>query len=82
MDFFIQKTTELGVNSIIPILSEYVNLKNNEYLQKRIKHWNNIAISSSEQCGRCSVPKISFAENISNLIINPSFPKTGKHSRK
>lgn len=59
MDFVIQKATELGVSSITPLISEYSVVKLNEARsQKKILHWNNIAISASEQCGRTKIPII------------------------
>lgn len=59
MDFVIQKATELGVTSITPLISEYSVVKLNEARsQKKLLHWQNIAISASEQCGRTKVPVI------------------------
>jgi len=59
MDFAIQKSVELGVSSITPVITErtVVNLKG-EREQKKLKHWSAIAISACEQSGRNFVPKI------------------------
>jgi len=59
MDYSVQKATELGVTTIVPIISEYceVKLKGNR-LQKRLKHWQNIAISACEQSFRVDIPKV------------------------
>jgi len=59
MDFVIQKATELGVHRITPILTEYsvVKLKNDR-ANKRLLHWQKIAQSACEQCGRNKLPII------------------------
>ena len=59
MDFVVQKATELGVHRITPILTEYsvVKLKTDR-ANKRLLHWQKIAQSACEQCGRNKVPII------------------------
>ncbi|MFK0572117.1 16S rRNA (uracil(1498)-N(3))-methyltransferase [Endozoicomonas sp.] len=59
MDYAIQKATEAGVTSITPLWTERCEVKlNAERLDKRVKHWQQIAISACEQCGRNIVPAI------------------------
>lgn len=62
MDFAIQKATELGVEKIIPVISEYtsVNLKADR-LAKKLLHWQAVAISACEQSGRNEIPEIKQA---------------------
>ena len=64
LDMMIQKTTELGIQKFIPILSERSNVKeiNTERLKK-------IIIEASEQSNRISVPKIENLESLKNLIL-------------
>ncbi len=74
MDFLIQKAVELGVTSIVPIMSERCVVKlNGERLAKRHKHWERVIIGASEQSGRSVIPdlakSISFNEFV-NLNIN------------
>ncbi len=59
MDFVIQKSTELGVASIQPLLSErcVVHLKNDR-LEKKLEHWQRIAIHAAEQSGRTLIPLV------------------------
>ncbi|MBS0349991.1 MAG: 16S rRNA (uracil(1498)-N(3))-methyltransferase [Proteobacteria bacterium] len=60
MDFTIQKSVELGVNEITPLISERCGVRLKEQrLENRLEHWSKIAISASEQSGRCRVPKIN-----------------------
>ncbi len=59
MDFVVQKSVELGVTNIIPILSERCNVNINvERLTKKQKQWQDQAISACEQCGRNFIPTI------------------------
>ncbi|WP_101758535.1 16S rRNA (uracil(1498)-N(3))-methyltransferase [Oceanicoccus sp. KOV_DT_Chl] len=59
MDWVIQKATELGVTEITPLLSARVELKlKGERLEKKLQHWQKIAISACEQCGRNRIPTV------------------------
>ncbi|MBV7314073.1 16S rRNA (uracil(1498)-N(3))-methyltransferase [Shewanella sp. NIFS-20-20] len=59
MDFTIQKSVELGVNTITPLFSERCGVKlSGERLEKKIHQWQKIAISACEQSGRSVVPII------------------------
>ena len=59
MDWAIQKATELGVAEITPLFTERCEVRlNDERAQKRLEHWQHIAISACEQCGRSKVPVI------------------------
>lgn len=53
MDYAVQKATELGAKQITPLFSERCEVKLPPDRQaKRISHWQQVAISASEQCGR------------------------------
>lgn len=59
MDFTLQKSVELGVNKIVPILSERCVVKlSGERADKRIARWQEIVIGACEQCGRNTVPVV------------------------
>lgn len=59
MEFTIQKSVELGVNVITPLVSERCGVKlNAERFEKKLQQWQKIAISACEQCGRNVVPEI------------------------
>ncbi len=60
MDLVVQKATELGVQSITPLVTERTVVKLvKKRAEKRVDHWRSIAISASEQCGRNILPKIA-----------------------
>lgn len=59
MDYAIQKATELGVNCIIPLLTERCEVKiKADRVDNRMSHWERVAISACEQSGRCAIPTI------------------------
>lgn len=59
MDYAVQKATELGVTEITPLFTEFSEVRlDAKRAQKRQGHWQKVAISASEQCGRCHVPAI------------------------
>ncbi len=59
MDYMIQKSTELGATEITPLTSGRCEVKlKGDREEKRIKQWQQIAISAAEQCGRSKIPTI------------------------
>jgi len=60
MDFTLQKSVELGVNTITPIFTERCGVKlSGERLEKKHQQWQKIVNSACEQSGRCSVPVVA-----------------------
>ncbi|MBS9403404.1 16S rRNA (uracil(1498)-N(3))-methyltransferase [Halomonas sp. TRM85114] len=59
MDFAIQKAVELGVAAITPLYTEHgdVRLKG-ERAAKKLAHWQAVAASACEQCGRATLPPV------------------------
>lgn len=59
MDFVVQKAVELGVHRISPVLTEFSVVRLNEdRANRRAAHWNKVAQSACEQCGRNRVPVV------------------------
>jgi 16S rRNA (uracil1498-N3)-methyltransferase len=60
MDYTIQKAVELGVHRIVPLVTErsMVSLAG-ERRDKRLRHWQSVAASACEQCGRNLVPEVA-----------------------
>jgi 16S rRNA (uracil1498-N3)-methyltransferase len=53
LDTIIQKSTELGVKALTPLITERCDYKlSKDRLDKKILHWQKIAISAAEQSGR------------------------------
>lgn len=59
MDWVIQKATELGATEIQPLATERSVAKlSAERAARRTEHWQQVAISACEQCGRNVLPVI------------------------
>lgn len=71
-EFIIEKCTELGVDRIIPMLTERTEVRLNEERQeKKRKRYETVAANAAKQCKRSFVPVIeelrTFKEIISNI---------------
>ena len=72
-DWAIQKATELGVGAVTPLYSERVDFSIPQgRVEKRIAHWQQIAISACEQCGRVKVPSITPPQSLAVWVENVS----------
>jgi 16S rRNA (uracil1498-N3)-methyltransferase len=74
MDYAIQKSTELGVSVIVPLLTEHCEVKlDGERVEKRLEHWRQISISACEQCGRVRLPRIETPQPLATWVqSNPA----------
>ena len=52
MDLVIQKTTELGVKEIVPLITERTQIRET----KKVVRWRKIAEDAARQCGRSVIP--------------------------
>jgi len=69
MDFTLQKSVELGVNTITPLFTERCGVKlSGERLAKKIDQWQKIVISACEQSGRCTVPIVKPAISLDEWL--------------
>ena len=58
MDLIVQKATELGVRTLVPVYTEFSVVKlDTERSERRVDHWRKIARSACEQCGRHTPPR-------------------------
>ena len=71
MDWIIQKATELGVSAITPLRSERSEVKlKGERAEKKLRHWQQIAISACEQSGRNTLPQLGSLTQLSDWAGN------------
>lgn len=69
MDLVVQKATELGVTRIVPLTSERSEVRlDPARAQKRQRHWQAVAISACEQCGRARVPDIAEPQKLDTWL--------------
>ena len=64
-EYIVQKATELGVSKIIPVITERTITKN-----LNLNRMQDIAIESSEQCDRITIPEICAVKKLKDLILN------------
>jgi len=73
MDFTIQKAVELGVSDIVPVESKRSVLRlSGERAGRRVAHWQGVAASACEQCGRNRVPMVAPVEPLDRWLGRPS----------
>lgn len=69
MDLILQKSTELGVNKIIPFLAERSIIKlNNDKEQNKINRWQKICKEASEQSKRVDIPIVTGIKSLKDLV--------------
>jgi 16S rRNA (uracil1498-N3)-methyltransferase len=71
MDFAIQKAVELGVQKIVPVITERCNVQlGGERADKRWHHWQGVLISACEQSGRAVLPQLAPVIDLSSALAD------------
>jgi 16S rRNA (uracil1498-N3)-methyltransferase len=70
MDLIVQKSTELGVSKIVPLITERSQVRHTH----KAERWRKIALSASQQSGRVKVPVITDPENLEDYLSNRITP--------
>ncbi len=69
MDLIVQKTTELGVHALWPVTSDFSVVRlDSERAERRALHWQRIAQSACEQCGRHRPPDIRPLQTLADAL--------------
>ncbi|MES2585128.1 MAG: 16S rRNA (uracil(1498)-N(3))-methyltransferase [Pseudomonadota bacterium] len=80
MDWLVEKATELGVASIQPLMTERSVLRlSGERADKKIAHWQSVAVASCEQCGGNRVPLVHGVKTLAAWL--QSLPAPGSDAR-
>jgi 16S rRNA (uracil1498-N3)-methyltransferase len=74
-DLVVQKATELGVASIVPVLTRFadVRLKDGADAARRVGRWKRIALEAAKQSGRASLPEILGPIPFASVIAGEAF---------
>jgi len=56
MELTIQKCVEIGVDRIVPVITENTVVKIGDKAEKKIVRWNKISEAAAKQCGRGKIP--------------------------
>ena len=81
MDWLVEKATELGVHRITPLMTERSVIRlTGERAEKKQAHWQAVAASASEQCGRNRVPMIDMPERLDAWLAKQTAQAEVVHS--
>ena len=69
-DFVVQKSTELGVTRIVPVVTKLadIRLRDESDATKRVTRWQRIALEAAKQSGRALVPEITSPVGFQSLV--------------
>lgn len=77
MDYAIQKATELGVTTIQLLTSERCEMRlKYDRDQKKIDHWQSVAIAACEQCGMNIVPNVLAPISLTDWVKSAQLPQS------
>ena len=69
MDWLVEKATELGVASIQPLMTERSVLRlKADRADKKVAHWQGVAIAACEQCGRNRMPLLHEVATLADWL--------------
>ena len=68
MDYILQKSCELGVGEIIPLITTRSIIKVDKNDSKKVIRWQKIVKEASEQSKRCDIPKINGIMDLNDLV--------------
>ena len=70
-DLVVQKTTELGVRQIVPVMTRHadIQLRDESDASKRVARWQRIALEAAKQSGRAVVPEVSAPVSFESFLV-------------
>jgi 16S rRNA (uracil1498-N3)-methyltransferase len=82
MDWLVEKAAELGAASIQPVLAQRSVLKlQGERAEKKLAHWQAVAIAACEQSGRNRVPTLHPVAGLAQWLAALGAPTPASPSR-
>jgi 16S rRNA (uracil1498-N3)-methyltransferase len=66
-ELVLQKATELGAASLIPLVTERIELRKERY-QGKAERWERIVFEAVKQCGRTRVPAVEEPRTLKELL--------------
>ncbi|WP_218510099.1 16S rRNA (uracil(1498)-N(3))-methyltransferase [Variovorax sp. dw_308] len=79
MDWLVEKATELGVASIQPLMTAHGVLRlAGERADKKVAHWQAVAVAACEQCGRNRVPQVLPIRPLADWLAALPAPGAGE----
>ena len=72
MDYALQKSTELGAAAFVPVLSSRGVVKmDGDRWEKKVEHWQGVAVGAAEQSGRTRVPPVALPIGFDKFVVAP-----------
>ena len=72
MDWIVEKATELGIATIVPVAAHRSVLKlGGERRTKRWQHWQRVAQAACAQCGRNHLPTLAEPQTLEAWLASP-----------
>ncbi|WP_298611545.1 16S rRNA (uracil(1498)-N(3))-methyltransferase [uncultured Thiothrix sp.] len=69
MDFALQKAVELGISAFQPLITQRSVVRTDkEKIEKKLQHWQAVAISACEQSGRTKLPTIHAPQTLDQYL--------------
>jgi len=68
-EWILQKGTELGVSSFIPVITERSLVRETAGEARKTERWEGILREATEQCGRGRIPKIQAAVPLNRALV-------------
>ncbi|MGQ2979535.1 MAG: 16S rRNA (uracil(1498)-N(3))-methyltransferase [Polaromonas sp.] len=81
MDWLVEKASELGAAGITPLMADRSVLRlKGERADKKVAHWQGVAMAACEQCGRNRLPAIREVATLTDWLAalptaSPSAPR-------
>lgn len=73
MDLAIQKSVELGVNTMVPLITERCVVKfTSSRREQKHQHWRKVVQHACEQCGRTVLPSVAEPQALDLWLPNSS----------
>ncbi len=74
-DLVVQKATELGVNTVIPVMTKHadIHLRGASDADKRITRWRRIALEATKQSGRSAVMSVESPVTLDAVIVDENY---------
>jgi 16S rRNA (uracil1498-N3)-methyltransferase len=72
MDWIVEKSTELGVAAIVPVVTERGVVRPGQKDWQRLSRWRRIALSAAKQSGRLVVPPIAEPLDLATALEAPA----------
>jgi len=72
MELIVQKSVELGIKKIVPIITERTIIKTKQQndINNKILRWKKIAMEAAKQSGRGIIPTIEYPIDFENCLIS------------